>query len=63
MAGHSGKRQLESITGTARTKRDHWVLGLPRHRWYTVHHPNNYAPGKLLKVNKLNIKLQQLGLI
>jgi len=26
---------LESIT--ARTKRDHWVPGLPRHRWYTVH--------------------------
>ena len=26
---------LESVT--ARTKRDHWVLGLPKHRWYTVH--------------------------
>ena len=26
---------LESVT--ARTKHDHWVLGLPRHRWYTVH--------------------------
>jgi len=22
---------------TARTKRDHWVPGLPRHRWHTVH--------------------------
>ena len=26
---------LQSVT--ARTKRDHWVLGLPRDRWYTVH--------------------------
>ena len=26
---------LETIA--ARTKSDHWVLGLPRHRWYTVH--------------------------
>ena len=25
---------LESVT--ARTKRDHWVLGLPKYRWYTV---------------------------
>jgi len=25
---------LESVT--ARIKRDHWVQGLPRHRWYTV---------------------------
>jgi len=30
---------FESIT--VRTKRDHWVPGLPRHRWYTVHQQGN----------------------
>jgi len=32
---HRAHNLLESIT--ARTKCDHWVSDLPRHRWYTVH--------------------------
>ena len=31
---HRAHNLLESVT--ARTKRDHWVLVLPRHRCYTV---------------------------
>ena len=46
---------LESVN--ARTKRDHWVPGLPRHRWCTVrsHFPPNRTQGSnqqlLLLVN------------
>jgi len=42
---YSTQAQLHSSCITARTKRDHWVSGLPRHWWYTVSTPTKPHPG------------------
>ena len=42
VAGESKSKVQAGLNGVgARTKRDHWVPGLPRHRWYTYCTPTN----------------------